>query len=325
MLNNLQRKNQPKLKPDILVIGQATIDDINREGEGLVAERIPGGDSIYSALGASIWPVKIGVVTIVGQDYPYEKMSLATYQPEMTDWAGLVAYPGPSLHAHAFYSKDGGRIFTWDDESLNSYLSPGVADVPEQWLAASFVHLAPSGPKQQLELIKYFSAKGAVVSLDVEKHFIQIDQHSILECLQYNPIFIPSIEHVQMLSGISSEKIEDLWPWIAACGVSLAIIKCGSRGAWLIDVKQKKKWHIGVVQNLSLVDVTGAGDAFCGGFLAGISHTHDPLQAAAYGAVSASFIIESLGARKSDHFQKPIADQRLKDLQKRILPAENLQ
>jgi sugar/nucleoside kinase (ribokinase family) len=321
--NSLNRL-QPKLKPDLLVIGQATIDDINREGEGLVAERIPGGDSIYSALGASIWPIKVGVVTIVGQDYPYEKMDLATCRPEMTDWAGLVAYSGPSLHARAFYTKDGGRVFKWDDESLNIILSPGVADVPEKWLDTPYVHLAPSDPKKQLELTQFFTSKGAIVSLDVEMHFIEIDQNAILECLKFDPIFIPSIEHVQMLSGIASEKIDDLWPWIKVCGASLVIIKCGSRGAWVIDVKQQKKWLIGVVQNLSLVDVTGAGDSFCGGFMAGLSFTHDPLQAAAYGAISASFIVESLGARKPGHFQKSTADQRLADLLNKIPAAEIL-
>jgi cytidine kinase len=319
------KKTLPKLKPDLLVIGQATIDDINREGEGLVAERIPGGDSIYSALGASVWPVKVGVVTIVGSDYPYEKMDLATCRPEQTDWAGLMAYPGPSLHARAFYSRDGSRVFKWDDESLNLVLSPGVADVPEMWLDAPFIHLAPSDPRKQLELTRFFTGRGEVVSLDVEKHFIQIDQGSILECLKYDPIFIPSIEHVQMLSGIHSEKMEDLWPWIAGCGASLVVVKCGSRGAWVMDVPNKRKWLVGVVPRLSLVDVTGAGDAFCGGFMAGYSFTRDPVQAAVYGAVSASFVVESLGARRPAHFHPSIADQRLTDLQARLPEFEHCQ
>jgi sugar/nucleoside kinase (ribokinase family) len=304
----------PKLKPDLLIIGQATIDDINREDEGLVAERIPGGDSVYAALGASFWPTKIGVVTIVGQDYPYEKMDLATCNPEATDWAGLTAYPGPSMHARAFYSKDGGRIFKWDDFSLTTKLSPGVDDVPELWRDVNFVHLAPSDPERQLELIRYFSGKGAIVSLDVEKHFFKAGKEAIIECLKLDPIFIPSVEHVQLLSGIQSDDIDDLWPWISNCGVSLAVIKYGSQGAWIIDGKQREKWHIGVVENLHLVDVTGAGDSFCGGFMAGFIITRDYLQAAAYGAVSASFIVESLGARKTDNFQKALAEQRLAEM-----------
>ncbi len=317
-------QKQPGLKPDLLIVGQATIDDINREGEGLVAERIPGGDSIYAALGASIWPMKIGVVTIVGQDYPYEKMELASCHPQDTDWSGLRVYPGPSQHARAFYSKDGGRIFKWDDVSLTTKLSPGVDDVPDLWREVKFVHLAPSDPGRQLELIRYFTDRGAVVSLDIEKHFFQAGREALIECLKFDPIFMPSIEQVQLLSGIQSENIDDLLPWILSCGISLSVIKCGALGAWVIDLKQKKKWNIGIVQNLKLVDVTGAGDSFCGGFMAGYIQTRDPLQAAAHGAVSASFIVESLGARKPDNYQKELADQRLADLLKKIPAPENI-
>ena len=44
-----------------------------------------------------------------------------------------------------------------------------------------------------------------------------------------------------------------------------------------------------------LVDPTGAGDAFCGGFLAGFQKTNDPLLAALHGGVSASLKIEGSG------------------------------
>jgi sugar/nucleoside kinase (ribokinase family) len=313
----------PKLKPDLLIVGQATIDDINREGEGLVAERIPGGDAVYAALGASIWPIKIGVVTIVGQDYPYEKMDLASCHPDETDWTGLVAYPGPSMHARAFYSNDGGRIFKWDDFSLTTKLSPGMDDIPALWQEVDFIHLAPSDPMRQLELIKYFSGKGAIVSLDTEKHFFQAGRDALIQCLKFDPIFIPSLEQVQLLSGIQSEDIDDLWPWISTCGVSLAVVKCGAKGAWVIDVKLKKKWHMGVVENLMVVDVTGAGDSFCGGFMAGYWYTRDPLQGAAYGAVSASFIVECLGARKPSHYQKDLAEQRLAGILKTLQASKN--
>jgi ribokinase len=42
--------------------------------------------------------------------------------------------------------------------------------------------------------------------------------------------------------------------------------------------------------------VTGAGDAYCGGFLVGLHQTGDPLEAALMGSVSASLVIEGTGA-----------------------------
>ncbi|CAO3688422.1 unnamed protein product [Rhizopus microsporus] len=44
-----------------------------------------------------------------------------------------------------------------------------------------------------------------------------------------------------------------------------------------------------------VVDVTGAGNAFCGGYAAGWLHTHDPVRSALYGAVSASYVVEQIG------------------------------
>ena len=43
-------------------------------------------------------------------------------------------------------------------------------------------------------------------------------------------------------------------------------------------------------------DTTGAGDAYCGGFLAGYTLTGNPVTAALYGTVSASYVVEAIGA-----------------------------
>ena len=44
-----------------------------------------------------------------------------------------------------------------------------------------------------------------------------------------------------------------------------------------------------------MLDPTGAGDAFCGGFLAGFIKDFDPLQAALHGNISASLTLEGSG------------------------------
>ena len=61
------------------------------------------------------------------------------------------------------------------------------------------------------------------------------------------------------------------------------------------DVKGKHKWEV-PAYSARMTDPTGAGDSFCGGFLAGYKKTYDPLQAALYGNVSASLKIEGSGA-----------------------------
>ena len=48
---------------------------------------------------------------------------------------------------------------------------------------------------------------------------------------------------------------------------------------------------------VTIVDPTGAGDAFCGGVLAGYRNTYDPLQAAMYGNISSAMIMEGIDRR----------------------------
>jgi ribokinase len=63
----------------------------------------------------------------------------------------------------------------------------------------------------------------------------------------------------------------------------------------LYDATTKKRWEIPAYAS-RLEDLTGAGDSFCGGFLAGYQKTLDPLRAALYGNISASLTIEGSGA-----------------------------
>ena len=60
-----------------------------------------------------------------------------------------------------------------------------------------------------------------------------------------------------------------------------------------------------------MIDVTGAGDSFCGGFMVGLNQTADPIQAAQMGLVSASLVIEEYGALRALQINKEEAAQRL--------------
>ena len=63
-----------------------------------------------------------------------------------------------------------------------------------------------------------------------------------------------------------------------------------------------------------MVDLTGAGDAFCGGFLAGFCKTYDPLQAVLYGNVTASIAIEGTGAFYTSDVLQGLKEARLESI-----------
>jgi ribokinase len=61
-------------------------------------------------------------------------------------------------------------------------------------------------------------------------------------------------------------------------------------------------------------DVTGAGDAYCGGFMVGLSETGDPVEAALRGAISASITVEGIGATYALGTTPGLAEARLRSL-----------
>ena len=88
----------------------------------------------------------------------------------------------------------------------------------------------------------------------------------------------------------------------------------GARGLRLL-LHGEKNWIQVPTYPTEAVDPTGAGDAFCGGFLVGMAQTRDARQAALYGAVSASFIIEDFGVLHALNVDAGQAHSRLQHLE----------
>jgi ribokinase len=82
---------------------------------------------------------------------------------------------------------------------------------------------------------------------------------------------------------------------IADYGCEIVVVKRGEQGQYLYNRATRTHWEISAYP-ARVSDPTGAGDSFCGGFLAGYRQTYDPLQAVLYGSISASLTIEGSGA-----------------------------
>ena len=74
------------------------------------------------------------------------------------------------------------------------------------------------------------------------------------------------------------------------------VFRCGKHGCF-VTTKKVKKWLLAYHQTSDkVVDPTGGGNAFCGGFCAGwIQSGGDVVTAAVYGNIAASFVIEQFG------------------------------
>ena len=128
--------------------------------------------------------------------------------------------------------------------------------------------------------------------------------------------FLPSEQEVRSLFGPAISP-EDAAGILLEWGVPLVVIKRGEKGVMVADQSGRPAIHLRPYHragDMAILDVTGAGDAFCGGFAIGMAVTGDPFEAANYGLVSASVVIEGYGATYAFRTARSTAGERLRYL-----------
>jgi ribokinase len=134
-----------------------------------------------------------------------------------------------------------------------------------------------------------------LITLDTFPQHLQDEDsiHTLLALIAQVDAFLPSREEAAILFGTDDPQAAARA--FGAQGVPLVCIKMGVEGALLYETGKDVFSHIPIYP-LETVDTTGAGDAFCGGFLSGLLAGRSPAEAACCGAVSASYVVQQVGA-----------------------------
>ncbi|MDB6011672.1 MAG: ribokinase [Gammaproteobacteria bacterium] len=97
-----------QIKPDLIIIGQVTVDDVVPAAPGAWRRQI-GGSSLYALAGARLWldASRIGLVARVGRDYPFDIEALLCGVG--LQHIALAKFPGEHLVEWLIYEADGSR------------------------------------------------------------------------------------------------------------------------------------------------------------------------------------------------------------------------
>ena len=272
----------------ISIFGNLTIDDLVF-ADGSTRWAVPGGSAAYAALGAAIWVGSVSIIAPVGADYPVEILT------PRVDLSRCRRAPR-TLRNWGLYEDDGRRHFVSRSADRDwSEFSPQPSDASSGYQTAA--HIAPLPRDIGMELIRKLRGIGTrSISLDVDDHdFLgRLSVDSIIELVHEVDFFLPSRENVLAIFPYLS-PFEGLRKLRAlARDVPLIAMKCGADGV-IAHVADATEWVRIPAVAVEVVDVTGAGDEFWGGALAGFAERNDPIEALLYDAVSASFCIEGLG------------------------------
>ncbi len=294
--------------------------------EGRAHNDLPGGNALFAAAGARLWCAEeVALWARCGANYP--RAWLASLADLGLETSGLVLLGEPADHRTFFAYTAGGRRDDTDPAAhyarIGQPLPPAlrgyVHSTPRQDEAGAFeplalrpqdwppaygqadaVHLAPLPLATHLHVPAALRARGVrLISLDPgERYMIPRCATAVRALLPQVDVFLPSDQEVRSFFG------EGVDPWeaaetFAAWGAPLVVVKAGAAGVYLLDAEQGLRRRLRAyhqADDTRVVDVTGAGDSFCGGFLAGLQQTGDPIRAAQMGLVSASLVIEGYGA-----------------------------
>lgn len=284
---------------------------------------VPGGNLPYAAAGWAAWEVENmpGLVARVGEDYPREWLEDFAWRgfdtrgirilPEAIDLRSFYVYVDRNTRLVDDPVAHFARLGVPLPKAMLGYRVPTTTfhsrtrlgptslrqgDLPEDYLGASAAHLCPLDYLTQILLPVVLRQAGVTtVTLDPSpRTMTPMFWDDIPALIPGLTAFLPSEGEMRALFHGRSSDLWEMAEALASYGCEFIVIKRGERGQLLYDAVSKSRWEVSAYP-ARLVDVTGAGDAFCGGFLAGYRQTYDPIQAVLYGSISASLVVEGSG------------------------------
>ncbi len=278
---------------DVAVVGHFAIDTIQ-----LLSRSSPfvvlGGSVTYVSLVARRLDATVSIVSKVGEDFPEAYMWLL--QGEGINLSGVSKLANKqTTRFELVYSKDlSNRTLKLKSKAPRINMS----DVPRS-LQAKAVHVAPIAGEISYKVVKKLKSCAEVVSLDPQGLLRSVDKTgNVAPCSRIDKrlfslinIYKSSLDEIAVLTGQPDQNsainaIHDF-------GVKTVIVTLGARGA-VLSV-EKTLYKIPACNSRVLVDPTGAGDAFMGGFLAEYINQKDALWCACVGSAAASLVVEGIG------------------------------
>ena len=279
--------------PGVVILGQLSIDDVVLP-DGRTTMASCGGDATYAALSALLWTAPIGVVAPAGVDFP--NAHLERLRELKLDLSGVTARPGPAIRYWVIYEADGRRRWLQrSPESAFVETAPTPNDVPPMYRSSGAYHIAamPLDAVERMVAAIRDWAPDAILTLDTHEDEVAGFQDRIAALLPKVTVFIPSREEVASWFGWDdpARAIGEL----GGLGQRATVIKMGSDGSLVHDARTGRLTEVGLAPG-PVVDVTGAGDAFCGSLVAGLALGDDLVRAATRGAAGASLALGDFGA-----------------------------
>ncbi|MGA2362878.1 MAG: PfkB family carbohydrate kinase [Candidatus Aminicenantales bacterium] len=295
----------------LVIIGSVAFDTI--ETPFGRRARILGGSGTYCSLAAGYF-TRPSIVGVVGRDFP--KKAIAFLKARRVDLRGLKVRSGKTFHWEGRYEKDPNIRKTVRTE-LNVF-KDFRPEVPAAYAKADIVYLANIDPDGHEFILRQFQSP-KVVAMDTIRFWIETKREALIRELGRVNVLFANDEEARLLSG--ELNLVAAGRALVRYGPSLVVLKKGEHGALVFG----RDFVFGVLAHpcALVIDPTGAGDSFAGGFLGYLDRAEsfarrEVRRAAVYGSVLASFAIEDFGIDRFRTLDRAAIEGRFRDFKKLI-------
>ena len=278
----------------LLVVGTVAFDEI--ETPSGKTGRILGGAGTYVGLAASHLIGDIRMSAVVGGDFPQKYLNL--FAGRGLDIRGIDVIPDKkSFYWSGRYHDNMNQRDTLSTE-LN-VLAGFDPVLPDEYRDSRFLMLGNLTPSIQRKVIEQMNARPKLICMDTMNFWMDTAWEDLLDVVSMVDVLAVNEEEARQLSGRYS--LVQAAREIQAMGPEYVIVKRGEHGALLFYGDQK--FYAPAMPLDVVVDPTGAGDSFAGGFM-GYLCKHDDISfesmknALIYGAALASFSVEKFGTER---------------------------
>ena len=285
--------------PEFLAVGSVIIDDIVYP-DGRTSMGVLGGGGTHAAYGMAACGVKPGLVALVGADLPAD---IRARLDADFDTAGLVTSDHPQMRGWQIFEWDGKRNEIFRVDVVDPYMHQPHPDNP----ALPFRSAAGISLLRQPQYVAAWRARfpDAVLLWEPTRAFmLDGDYGQFQAALRNCDIVSPNLHEARAMTGLNDELA--ILRKLLADGAAVAALRMGEAGSIVARQGSDSALHIPAVAVDEVVDQTGAGNSYCGGFVVGWARQGDMVAAGCYGAAAASFTLEHVGCA---HLPDDVADE----------------
>jgi ribokinase len=285
---------------DVVGFGALNLDKLYKvniiakeEEEGAVFDfkESAGGSAANTIVGLSRLGLKTGFIGKVAADRE-GKFLLNEFRKESVDINGItISERGRSGAVIGFIDPQGDRAL-YVDPGVNDQIAFG--DISLGYVSdTSFLHLSSfvgEKPfKAQKHLVKQLAS--TKISFDPGAIYGRKGLNALKPIIKKSYIMFPNRIEVKQLTG---NDYDEGARRLTELGVEIVAVKLGREGCYITNRKEN---YLIEPYNVEVIDTTGAGDAFCAGFLYGFINRKDLYECGKLGNFVASRCILKMGAR----------------------------